>query len=335
MPYLSTHLRHGMHTSRLPLEICEHVIDSACYEDPDEDWLHGTSYRTWCQTAIVCYYWLPRSQLNLFRDIQIRSASRLDLLLRTLSDTPHLADLVYGVRIAPLKSEYIAFARLLIPQLLKHCMRVQLIGAAWEAFPPRYATDRILYQWRNRGLTHFAITLEQGCCASVLRFLYTLPRLQKLTLSASRETIHIPENVLAILHGQPCPFTNLEKTCIMGCVALFQYYKKELIHALLGFGCNHDISAAPISRLYHTSDVVCGKQYLATEGTLFSPTYTEEDLEKTALKIAAPPLPPNVIRIQSHTCTLTMATFSYPMYNDSECARRFELKANRSGRSKL
>ncbi len=28
--YLSTHLRHRMQTSRLPIEICEHVID-ACY----------------------------------------------------------------------------------------------------------------------------------------------------------------------------------------------------------------------------------------------------------------------------------------------------------------
>ncbi|KAI0788388.1 hypothetical protein C8Q74DRAFT_1349805, partial [Fomes fomentarius] len=204
-----------MHTSRLPIEICEHVID-ACYHDPDEyDWLHRTSYRTWCQTAVVCYDWLPRSQLNLFHNIEILSASQLDLLLRTLSDTPNLADLVSGVKIASFKSEYMGFPRLLNPQLLRNCIRVDLFGIPWQVFPSRYA-DRILYPWRNRGLTHFSMELEQGCCASVLRFLYTLPRLQKLTLMAWRETVHIPENVLAILHDEPCPFPNLRTLELWG-----------------------------------------------------------------------------------------------------------------------
>ncbi|KAI0793672.1 hypothetical protein C8Q74DRAFT_523330 [Fomes fomentarius] len=212
MLYLSTPLRQGMHTSRLPIEICEHVIDS-CYKNPDKYRLHGGPYRIWCETALVCYDWLPRTQLNLFRDIEIRSASQLDLLLRTLSDTQHLADLVYGVRFAPCESEYIPFARLLNPQLLKNCIRLNLVNIAWKALPPRYA-DRSLYPWRNLGIVHFAIELEQGCCASVLHFLYTLPLLQELTLTAKRETVHIPVNVLAILHDRPCPFTNLRKLAL-------------------------------------------------------------------------------------------------------------------------
>ncbi|KAI0788393.1 hypothetical protein C8Q74DRAFT_678258 [Fomes fomentarius] len=222
MLYQSTHVRHRMHNSRLPIEICEHVID-ACYHDPDGyDWLHRTSYRTWCQTAVVCYDWLPRSQLNLFRDIDIRSASQLDLLLRTLSDAPHLADLVVGVKIAPLKSDYIPFPRLLNPQLLRNCIRVDLYEIMWQAFPSRYA-DRILYPWRNRAITHFAIELEQGSCASILRFLYTLPLLQKLTLDAMVKTVHIPENVLAILHDQPCPFPNLKTLELWGWTATMTF----------------------------------------------------------------------------------------------------------------
>ncbi len=262
MPYLSTRARHGMHSSRLPIEICEHVID-ACYEDPDDSWLHKTSYRTCRQTAVVCYGWLPRTQLNLLRHIKICSASRLDLLLRTFSDTPHLADLVSGVMISQLKEEYMPFAQLLNPQLLRNCIRMQFIGTAWEAFPSRYATDRILYKWRNLGLTHFAIELEQGCCASVLRFLYTLPQLQELTLDAIRKTIHIPENVLAILHDQPCPFTNLRKLVLWVCriILISHHYEKDLIYAL-ALGFNHDVSATPISRLYHPPDSGCGKRCL-------------------------------------------------------------------------
>ncbi|KAI0788405.1 hypothetical protein C8Q74DRAFT_678870 [Fomes fomentarius] len=119
---------------------------------------------------------------------------------------------------APVKSDYIPFPRLLKPQLLRNCIRVDLYGIMWQAFPSRYA-DCILYPWRHRGITHFAIELEQGCCASILRFLYTLPLLQKLTLDATRKTIHIPENVLAILHDQPCPFPNLRTLELWGWTA--------------------------------------------------------------------------------------------------------------------
>ncbi|KAI0788386.1 hypothetical protein C8Q74DRAFT_677944 [Fomes fomentarius] len=214
MLYQSTPLRHGMDTSHLPIEICEHVID-ACYEDPDKYWLHGTSYQTWCQTAVVCYDWLPRSQLSLCCDIEICSVSQLDLVLRTLSDALHLADLVFGVKITPVKRVYMGLPRLLNPQLLRNCIRVDLFEIPWEVFPSRYA-DRILYPWRNRGLTHFSMELEQGSCASILRLLYTLPRLQMLTLTVRRETVHIPENVLAILRDQPCPFPNLRTLELWG-----------------------------------------------------------------------------------------------------------------------
>ncbi len=79
--YLSTHLRHRMQPSRLPIEICEHVID-ACYRDL---WtrLHGYTKRPIevgaRQPSSATFGSGPRTQLNLFRDIHIRSTSHLDL----------------------------------------------------------------------------------------------------------------------------------------------------------------------------------------------------------------------------------------------------------------
>ncbi|KAI0793641.1 hypothetical protein C8Q74DRAFT_1243611 [Fomes fomentarius] len=215
MLYLSTRPRHGMYTSRLPIDICEHVIDAACFGDPDWGGLDVDCYGTWYQTALVCYDWFPRSQLNLFRDINICSVSRLDLLLRTFSDAPQLADLVSGVHISPPKGEYIPYPRLLHPRLLRNCIRLHLGEVPWKAFPSRYA-DRSLCPFRDLGITHFEIELEQGCCASVLRFLYTLPLLQELTLTVWSETVHIPTKVLAILHDRPCPFANLKTLCLGG-----------------------------------------------------------------------------------------------------------------------
>ncbi|KAI0758665.1 hypothetical protein C8Q74DRAFT_258205 [Fomes fomentarius] len=206
MLYLATHPRHGMHTSRIPTEICEHVID-ACYIDPDTSHLHGSSYDTWCQTALVCYDWLPRSQLNLFRDIEICSKSDLDLLERTFSDAPHLADLVEGVHV--FLDDYIPFARLVNPQLLRNCVRLSFVEVPWNIFPARYADHSIRPFVDNSGITHLNIELDQSSCDSLLQCLYTLPLLQELTLSAESGT-QFAEDVLAPLHDRPCPFTNLK-----------------------------------------------------------------------------------------------------------------------------
>ena len=81
-----------MNNSLLPIEICEHIIDS-CREQ-DKYWLRQESYGTWCQTALVCSAWLSRSRLNLLYEVVLQDASAVDLLLRTLQEAPHFADIV-------------------------------------------------------------------------------------------------------------------------------------------------------------------------------------------------------------------------------------------------
>ena len=115
-----------MNDSRLPIEICEHIIDF-CREPPDNSWFSRTSYHTLRQTALVCSAWLPRSRLNLFYEVFLRDASNVDLLLRTLQETPHFADMVVRLTIRG-DDRYVPFARMPLPLLLKNCAALDLFA---------------------------------------------------------------------------------------------------------------------------------------------------------------------------------------------------------------
>lgn len=142
--------RHGMLTSRLPIDICENIVD-ACHESPG-GWLRESSYPVWIRTAMVCSDWLPRSRFNLFQHIEIRIAAHLDLLFRTLSEKPYVAQLILEVEISPREKECIPFVRLLHPLILTRCVRVylHLHHTNWRALPARYA-DTSLYPCHGVG----------------------------------------------------------------------------------------------------------------------------------------------------------------------------------------
>ncbi|KAI0773498.1 hypothetical protein C8Q74DRAFT_761323 [Fomes fomentarius] len=199
--------RSGMRNCRLPIEVCEHIIDAAYEHDT---WLHKTSYQIWRQTALVCPDWRTRSRLNILRDVDIRCSIHLDLLLRTISETSYLADLILGVCIFS-QSEYIPFGRLLVPGLLKKCVTLHLRNLSWRTCPPRYA-DTNLYPLYGSGLTQLSIQITQGSCTSVLRFVYELPKLQRLILEspAEPEPVKVPPVVLAALETRHCPFKMFE-----------------------------------------------------------------------------------------------------------------------------
>ena len=203
---LSIPRRHGMLNSHLPIEICENIID-ACYADLERDHLHWSSYPLLRCTSLVCFHWLPRSRFNLYHGLSLRKASQLSLLLRTLSEVPPLADLILAIQIVP--NEYIPFHRLLHPRILKNCLRVILTAFDQIYFPPRY-TDISLYPLHDSDITHFSISFQSGSCSAAIRCLYALPKLQHLLLRSDQDTVHIPENMLAILRTRPCPFSNLK-----------------------------------------------------------------------------------------------------------------------------
>ncbi len=209
----------GMVNSRLPLEVCEHIIDE-CYEElPLCRFFESPMrlYCTWLCTALVCSDWLPRTRYNLFHDVVMHSDSKL---LHTLSSSPHLATLVIQVIVLSYNHQLCAsYSRLLDRKLLTNRIHVAL-RLQPEGFPAlsRRHINIIFYPFRT-SLTRLSVTLHMHSSSSFFLLIYTLPLLQELYLDCdSDHTVpRIRDNVMHMLHNRPCPFKNLTGLEIQVC----------------------------------------------------------------------------------------------------------------------
>ena len=180
-----------MNNSLFPIEVCEYIIDSC------RAGLRGgsnASYATWCQTALVCSAWLPRSRFNLFYEVELTADSHVGLLLRTLQETPHFADMVVRLAVyhGAKNPTYVPFSRLSRPQLLKKCVVLDLSEVYWDLYPPRYS-DTCLYGWS--GMVVLRLKIQSRVLKGCLRFIWSLRQLQSLSLlwnylDSSAESTH-------------------------------------------------------------------------------------------------------------------------------------------------
>ncbi|KAI0756317.1 hypothetical protein C8Q80DRAFT_22778 [Daedaleopsis nitida] len=185
-----------MENARLPIDVCEQVIDrcwcNGAVEDPDPD-LRIPDYGVLRATALVCSAWRPRSQYNMFsRVAKMDSQSRIDRLLRTLEEFPRLSDLITCVPIWAHR-RYISLCQTPLLPTLYRC-------TTWEFcidgrfFPPRY-TDTVLPRLYGRqNVTHLTLVVVNSSVVSLLRFIWSLPRLQRLCCHTilNRDTTFLP-----------------------------------------------------------------------------------------------------------------------------------------------
>ena len=168
-----------MNNSRLPIDICEQIIDACCYFTWN---LEPDPYLTWCRCALVCSAWRPRSQFNLLFEVVFTRAAQVALLTRTLLHQPDYANLVYMVRIG-YAAGYIPFAHPQFPRLLRNCAALDLCNIDWSFYPPRYA-DIGLYSWK--GVIKLSIALTPYTTTSILRYIWSLPMLRDLIIHCYR-----------------------------------------------------------------------------------------------------------------------------------------------------
>ncbi|KAI0762219.1 hypothetical protein C8Q74DRAFT_1371310 [Fomes fomentarius] len=201
-----------MVNSRLNIDVYAHIID-LCYDDTSSRWLHESSYPTWLRTSLVCSDWLPRSQFNIFRDVEIRRGKQYNLLLRTISASPHLADLIVSVKISSRTKRHIGntFDQLLHPRCLKNCRHIDLDDIEWRHYPAQFA-DTSLSAIGGMQITRLCVAVDAGSCGAVITLLYSLPLLQHLTCRVNtKRDVQIPKEALALSRGTPCPFMNLKE----------------------------------------------------------------------------------------------------------------------------
>lgn len=125
--------RRTMENSRLPIEVCERVIDECFYFDwrPDRN-------ETLRACALTCSAWLPRSRYNLYHELRVRDSKSAGSIVDTLTARSELAEHVRVIDVW--LGSYASLTQVLSLPLLKKCQRLE-ININWDNFPPRYVQN--------------------------------------------------------------------------------------------------------------------------------------------------------------------------------------------------
>ncbi len=162
-----------MDDSHLPVEMCEHIIDSLYH-------YYGSGLY---HTALVCSAWLPRSRFNMYRAVVLGHTPvwRVNCLFRTLEENPHLAHLV--IRLQVWTGLYTSFTR--FAPLLKNCVILSIYGN-WMPYPPRFA-DTCLFPFSLLGIVKLELMLSKSSAGGLLRFIPSLKMLEELAIDVNSD----------------------------------------------------------------------------------------------------------------------------------------------------
>ncbi len=176
---------------RLPIELCERVID--LIKEP-EPWWEGYVWRRdepeyFVKYTSVCWPLLPCVRRILYRTVEFRKPSGVDLFMRSIAENPHLADMVRELVINPkYTGMYIPFGR---TKLLKHLRRLETLvfdfchpDEIW-VYPPRYCA-----LVTNYSITKLCIRCQvsSSIWSEMFRLIWSLHSLETLQLSCSSST---------------------------------------------------------------------------------------------------------------------------------------------------
>ena len=82
------------HAGRLPIEVCENVIDMLYSQHLHDQLEHSRALHS---CALVCRAWRIRSQRNLFYSVVLCATEAVYKLAAVLDNGPHLSDYVHEV----------------------------------------------------------------------------------------------------------------------------------------------------------------------------------------------------------------------------------------------
>ena len=220
----------GMLHTTLPLECWELVIDSCNIDDP---WpLEGrrVTYSTFRSCALTCRALHPRSRHNLLRSVELNTEAQVDLLIRTLTQQPFLADLVTEVfhrppsRWSMKPNEYVPLARSPLPSLLRHCQSL-----VFPLSSSLHHTSYIHALGSFSHITRLAIFISGYSIGALLHVVWSYPEIYQLTLDWSFDP---PPSTISEAYGRrlsemrpPSACRNLETLSVSHSLtnATFQY----------------------------------------------------------------------------------------------------------------
>ncbi|KAI0357808.1 hypothetical protein OH77DRAFT_1421924 [Trametes cingulata] len=121
-----------MDNSRLPIDICERIID--CFSVVLQERSH--IYETLRACALTCSAWVPRSRYKLFFIVHLQSRQQCERYLAVIAEHPERASWVRVMDISAMK-EYLPLSQLIVPPFYANCHTLSL-NVARNQFPGHY-----------------------------------------------------------------------------------------------------------------------------------------------------------------------------------------------------
>ena len=169
-----------MHTSRIPLELCELIVDYTC----DLDYNRPPDYTSLKACALTCSAWVPRTQKNLYRHIWLPFPQSADRLDRTLRAMPHLGNFARQLTVGEGKSpRYISFARGVFMRLFKKVQYLDLRLSLRQYSPQYHLLLRGFPSITELSIAFRFIAGGESILAG-FRLIWSLPRLQSCQIWA-------------------------------------------------------------------------------------------------------------------------------------------------------
>ena len=177
-----------MEDARLPIEVCERVMDCARWPD-DADWveMNNCSERAlFLACARVCSAWLPRALVNLYHTVTLGDSSDVNGLIRTIVRRPDLADLIQIMFVqGNVDVTYVPFAHGFLTSHLRNLRNLQLdyvtLMKPSKFYPPRYHLLVAQYPIQELALQCYWMDADQWLWA--LKLIWALRSLRRLHLS--------------------------------------------------------------------------------------------------------------------------------------------------------
>lgn len=201
-----------MENSRLPIDVCEEVVDMIKTDIADYDIFNKRlrrPYRTLLACALACKKWQSRSQYNIFRSVVFNDTKQVDLLIRTLRDNPGLASVVTEIR-TPWDFEYPVYIPLgRLSNLVPMCRNLNLdLG---RAYPAKYILNSVTSF--SRTVSTMNLQFCSHSFSTIFHFLWSFPELRYLRLLIFIQTPKLSEflsNRLGAMRP-PAACTNLKE----------------------------------------------------------------------------------------------------------------------------